>query len=61
MAHNILKSLQCCRLYSGSYLLQAIAEMGFTTMTEVQARSIPPLLQGRDVLGAAKTGALASP
>jgi ATP-dependent RNA helicase DDX18/HAS1 len=34
----------------------AIAAMGFTTMTEVQARTIPPLLAGRDVLGAAKTG-----
>lgn len=35
---------------------KAIEEMGFTTMTEVQARTIPPLLAGRDVLGAAKTG-----
>ena len=34
----------------------AIAEMGFTNMTEVQARCIPPLMTGRDVLGAAKTG-----
>lgn len=30
--------------------------MGFTRMTEVQAKTIPPLLEGRDVLGAAKTG-----
>ncbi len=36
--------------------LKAIGEMGFTTMTPVQARTIPPLLAGRDVLGAAKTG-----
>ncbi|ODV58383.1 ATP-dependent RNA helicase HAS1 [Ascoidea rubescens DSM 1968] len=36
--------------------LKAINEMGFTTMTEVQARTIPPLLAGKDVLGAAKTG-----
>ncbi|KAJ1645170.1 ATP-dependent RNA helicase [Coemansia asiatica] len=35
---------------------KAINEMGFTKMTEVQARTIPPLLAGRDVLGAAKTG-----
>ncbi|KAJ2665155.1 ATP-dependent RNA helicase [Coemansia sp. RSA 1200] len=35
---------------------KAIEEMGFTKMTEVQARTIPPLLAGRDVLGAAKTG-----
>lgn len=30
--------------------------LGFSKMTEVQARTIPPLLAGRDVLGAAKTG-----
>lgn len=36
--------------------LRAIQDMGFTKMTEVQARTIPPLLAGRDVLGAAKTG-----
>ncbi|KAJ2828145.1 ATP-dependent RNA helicase [Coemansia erecta] len=35
---------------------RAITEMGFTRMTEVQARTIPPLLAGKDVLGAAKTG-----
>jgi ATP-dependent RNA helicase DDX18/HAS1 len=36
--------------------MKAIAEMGFETMTEIQQRGIPPLLAGRDVLGAAKTG-----
>ncbi|KAI8469356.1 MAG: DEAD-domain-containing protein [Monoraphidium minutum] len=35
---------------------KAVAEMGFTRMTEVQARTIPALLTGRDVLGAARTG-----
>lgn len=35
---------------------KALTEMGFTTMTEVQARCIPPLLAGKDVLGAAQTG-----
>lgn len=34
----------------------AIKEFGFPSMTEVQARCIPPLMTGRDVLGAAKTG-----
>ncbi|GAQ90345.1 DEAD-box ATP-dependent RNA helicase family protein [Klebsormidium nitens] len=34
----------------------AIKEMGFENMTEVQARTIPQLLTGRDVLGAARTG-----
>ncbi|KAG5883419.1 hypothetical protein JTB14_005630 [Gonioctena quinquepunctata] len=36
--------------------LKAIEDMGFKTMTEIQARSIPPLLEGRDLVGAAKTG-----
>lgn len=35
---------------------KVIAEMGYQQMTEVQARTIPQLLTGRDVLGAAKTG-----
>lgn len=35
---------------------KAIRDMGFKQMTEVQAKTIPPLLEGRDVLGAAKTG-----
>lgn len=35
---------------------QAIQEMGFTKMTEIQRRGIPALLAGKDVLGAAKTG-----
>lgn len=36
--------------------MKAIKEMGFTKMTEIQRRGIPPALAGRDVLGAAKTG-----
>lgn len=36
--------------------MKAIQDMGFETMTEIQQRTIPPLLAGRDVLGAAKTG-----
>lgn len=36
--------------------LRSIEAMGFKTMTEVQARTIPPLLAGKDVLGAARTG-----
>ncbi|KAI1620881.1 ATP-dependent RNA helicase HAS1 [Exophiala viscosa] len=36
--------------------MKALAEMKFENMTEIQRRGIPPLLAGRDVLGAAKTG-----
>ncbi|KAK1263551.1 DEAD-box ATP-dependent RNA helicase 27 [Acorus gramineus] len=36
--------------------LKAIGEMGFENMTQIQARAIPPLLEGKDVLGAARTG-----
>lgn len=36
--------------------MKAINDMGFQKMTTVQAKTIPPLLAGRDVLGAAKTG-----
>ena len=36
--------------------MRAIADMKFEKMTEIQQRGIPPLLAGRDVLGAAKTG-----
>ena len=37
-------------------LLLAIEQEGYTTPTPVQAQSIPPLLNGRDVLGVAQTG-----
>ncbi|KAI9837642.1 MAG: ATP-dependent RNA helicase [Sclerophora amabilis] len=36
--------------------MKAIEDMKFETMTEIQQRGIPPLMAGRDVLGAAKTG-----
>lgn len=35
---------------------KAIKELGFDKATEIQARSIPHILNGRDVLGQAKTG-----
>ncbi len=37
-------------------LLRALREEGYTTPTPIQAQSIPPLLQGRDLLGIAQTG-----
>lgn len=37
-------------------LLRAVKAEGYTTPTPVQQQSIPPLLEGRDVLGVAQTG-----
>tara|TARA_B110000444_G_scaffold261159_1_gene311513 strand:- start:499 stop:1842 length:1344 start_codon:yes stop_codon:yes gene_type:complete len=37
-------------------LLRAVKTEGYTTPTPVQEQSIPPLLEGRDVLGVAQTG-----
>ncbi|XP_069717613.1 ATP-dependent RNA helicase DDX18 isoform X2 [Phaenicophaeus curvirostris] len=36
--------------------LKGVKDMGFTHMTEIQHKSIKPLLEGRDILAAAKTG-----
>lgn len=36
--------------------LDVIKEMGFTTITKIQAKSILPLLEGRDLVGSAKIG-----
>ncbi|KAG4137260.1 hypothetical protein ERO13_D07G060900v2 [Gossypium hirsutum] len=36
--------------------IKAIKEMGFQFMTQIQARAIPPLMVGKDILGAARTG-----
>src|SRR5436189_5593205 len=37
-------------------LLRAVAESGYLTMTPIQAKAIPLVLAGRDVMGAAQTG-----
>ncbi len=37
-------------------LARAIADLGYETMTPIQAQAIPVVLQGRDVMGAAQTG-----
>ncbi|XP_074640068.1 uncharacterized protein LOC141898135 [Tubulanus polymorphus] len=36
--------------------LKGINDMGFTHMTEIQSKTIPHLLEGRDLLAAARTG-----
>ena len=37
-------------------LLRAVADSGYTGMTPIQAKAIPIVLAGRDVMGAAQTG-----
>ncbi|TMM46915.1 DEAD/DEAH box helicase [Colwellia ponticola] len=37
-------------------LLSAVLSIGFTSATDIQALTIPPLLEGKDVLGEAQTG-----
>jgi ATP-dependent RNA helicase RhlE len=37
-------------------LLKALSDLGYTSMTPIQAQAIPVVLQGRDVMGAAQTG-----
>ena len=37
-------------------LSRAVAELGYESMTPIQAQAIPVVLQGRDVMGAAQTG-----
>ncbi|MCW5624242.1 MAG: DEAD/DEAH box helicase [Burkholderiales bacterium] len=37
-------------------LLRAVAEQGYTEPTPIQAQAIPPILLGKDVMGAAQTG-----
>ncbi len=37
-------------------LLRAVRKQGYTTPTEIQAKAIPYVIEGRDVLGCAQTG-----
>jgi superfamily II DNA/RNA helicase len=37
-------------------IARAVTEMGYETMTPIQAQAIPVVLEGRDVMGAAQTG-----
>lgn len=37
-------------------ILKAIKDQGYDTPTPIQAKSIPPIIEGRDILAAAQTG-----
>ena len=38
------------------HILQALKDVGYETPSPIQAKSLPPLLEGRDILGQAQTG-----
>ena len=37
-------------------ILKALEEEGYTTPTDIQIQAIPPILEGRDIMGSAQTG-----
>ncbi len=37
-------------------LLRAVAEQGYSEPTPIQRQAIPPILEGRDIMGGAQTG-----
>lgn len=51
MEQNLFSSLPI-----DAAILQAVEQMGFQQMTEVQSKAIPPMLTGRDVIAKAPTG-----
>ena len=40
----------------GKRVRDAIVELGYSTPTPIQEKAIPPLLDGRDLIGCAQTG-----
>ncbi|MBX3621284.1 MAG: DEAD/DEAH box helicase [Rhizobacter sp.] len=48
--------MQFSELGLAPVLEKAVADSGYTTMTPIQAKAIPIVLAGRDVMGAAQTG-----
>ncbi|MGN0580242.1 MAG: DEAD/DEAH box helicase [Ruminococcus sp.] len=48
--------MQFNKLNLSQELIRAVEELGFTEMTEIQEKSIPLLLEGRDVVGRSNTG-----
>ena len=37
-------------------IMSGVKELGYTEPTPIQEQSIPPILQGRDIIGLAQTG-----
>lgn len=56
MASTEVTATSFANLQLAQPLSRAVAEMGFSAMTPIQAQAIPVVIQGRDVMGAAQTG-----
>lgn len=54
--HSFLSTSRFADLDINPRTKEAIQQMGFDYMTEIQAKSVVPALAGRDILGKAKTG-----
>jgi ATP-dependent RNA helicase RhlE len=48
--------MQFSSLSLASPILEALTDEGYTTPTPIQAKAIPPILEGKDMLGCAQTG-----
>ncbi|MEO8081745.1 MAG: DEAD/DEAH box helicase, partial [Caldimonas sp.] len=55
-AETVASSLQFSAVGLSPLLQRAVADQGYTTMTPIQAKAIPLVLAGRDIMGAAQTG-----
>ncbi len=53
---SLSPSLSFVELNLAPNLMRAVAEMGYETMTPIQAQAIPVVIAGGDVMGAAQTG-----
>lgn len=53
---DVMEKIGFEELGLGEQTLSRIAELGYETATEIQARAIPALLEGSDILGISQTG-----
>ncbi len=51
-----METLKFSELSLSPEMLKAVAEMGFEEATPIQSLSIPPVMEGKDVIGQAQTG-----
>jgi ATP-dependent RNA helicase DeaD len=54
--HDVAPETDFADLGLSAEVLKALTDVGYETPSPIQARTIPPLLEGRDVVGLAQTG-----